>query len=168
MQSSAVCFRWFERLNTAQCQWLQIFQTWYLILPQFVAKKILCRRYCKVALVMLSTSQRYSSSSVVLNYCAYPVAWSTPLKTYCEKPSHRPKVRHFDINHADWLLLIPPSCSLLNVRLPPEDFVKFYMKQSLHLRHKQLPAHAGFHPQFWNIIDFNHFCVSSSNYLPNV
>jgi len=57
---------------------------------------------------------------------------------------------------------------LLNVRLPPEDFVKFYMKQSLHLRHKQLPAHAGFHPQFWNIIDFTHFCVSSSNYLPNV
>ena len=83
MQSSAVCFRWFERLNTAQRQWLQIFQTWYLILPQFSAKKILCRSYCKLALVMLSTSQRYSSSSVILNYCTYPVAWSTPPKTHC-------------------------------------------------------------------------------------
>jgi len=158
------------------------FQTWYLILPQFVAKKILCRSYCKLALAMLSTSQRYYSSSVILNYCTYPVAWSTPPKTHCgtaflkkhslferniEKPSHRPKVRHFDINHADWLLLIPPSCSLLNMWLPPKDFVKFYMKQSLHLRHKQLPAHAGFHPQFWNFTDFTHFCVSPSNYFSN-
>ena len=94
--------------------------------------------------------------------------WNSLYEKNIEKPSHRPKVRHYDINHADWLLLIPPSCSLLNVRLPPEDFVKFYMKESLHLRQKQLPPHAGFHPQFWNITDFTHFCVSPSNYFPNV
>ena len=32
---------------------------------------------------MLSTSHRYSSSSVISNYCTYPVAWSTSPKTHC-------------------------------------------------------------------------------------